>query len=132
MNNLEKIKKAGFKVLKAGALEPSIEELEVDFKSKTIMSWWGKAYQFKTKKQRDQALKKMQEDDPKVLDADGKSFKDKVAAAGFKILRLDEYYHRIKIWVSDSAWKVYEKFESSEKAVERMEQLLEDDKIISG
>ena len=132
MNDLEKIKKAGFKVLKAGAIEPSIEELEVDFKSKTIMSWWGKAYLFKTKKQRDQALKKMQEDDPKVLDADGKSFKDKIAAAGFKILRLDEYYHRIKIWVSDSAWKVYEKFESSEQAVERMEQLLEDDKIISG
>ncbi len=132
MNNLEKIKKAGFKVLKAGALEPSIEELEVDFKSKTIMSWWGKAYQFKTKKQRDQALKKMQEEDPKVLDVEGKNFKEKVVAAGFKILRLDDYYSRIKIWVGNSAWKVYEKFESSEQAVERMEQLLEDDKIISG
>ena len=132
MNNLEKIKKAGFKVLKAGAIEPSIEELEVDFKSKTIMSWWGKAYLFKTKKQRDQALKKMQEDDPKVLDAFGKSFNDKVVAAGFKILRLDDYYCRIKIWVGNSAWKVYEKFETSEQAVERMEELLNDDKIISG
>lgn len=132
MENFAKVVKAGFKVLKASTAMPVIEEFKVEYIGSSVLSWWDKAYEFKTKKQRDQALKKMQEDDPKVLDADGKSFKDKVAAAGFKILRLDEYYHRIKIWVSDSAWKVYEKFESSEKAVERMEQLLEDDKIISG
>ena len=52
MENFEKVVKAGFKVLKASTAMPVIEEFKVEYIGSSVLSWWDKAYEFKTKKQR--------------------------------------------------------------------------------
>lgn len=56
---------------------------------------------------------------------------EKLAAAGFTILRTDDNpYPRIKVWKSDSAWITLEKFSTKAARDRRMEELLQDPKTI--
>jgi hypothetical protein len=61
----------------------------------------------------------------------GSTNNEKIAAAGFRIIRADDYpLPRIKEWKSDSSWTTLEKFDTKAARERRIQELLADPKII--
>lgn len=61
----------------------------------------------------------------------GSTNNEKIAAAGFRIIRADDYpLPRIKEWKSDSSWTTLEKFDTKAARERRIRELLDDPKII--
>jgi len=57
---------------------------------------------------------------------------EKLKAAGFRILRSDDYpAPRIKEWVSDGAWRTVENFPTKAARDRRLQEMLNDPKIVT-
>lgn len=56
---------------------------------------------------------------------------EKLKAAGFRIIRPDNYPSpRIKEWDKDRSWKTIEKFDTKAARDRRIDELLQNDKIV--
>ncbi len=61
----------------------------------------------------------------------GSDTNEKIAAAGFTIVREDDYpVPRIKQWTGDSAWKTLEEFGTKAARDRRLQELLQDQKTV--
>ena len=67
-----------------------------------------------------------------VTNENDRNRNDKLVAAGFTIIRLEKDSKRIKKWCSNQAWRTYGKYETSEQAETRYNELLMELDFIAG
>ena len=67
-----------------------------------------------------------------VTNENDRNYNDKLVAAGFTIIRLEKDSKRIKKWCSNQAWRTYGKYETSEQAETRYNELLNELDFIEG
>lgn len=135
MYNISKLYHAGFKVYRV-AEDNSIYQLTEYAVMRFSAAYkldWKLVSTFRSKAGVKREMDKLLKDPMSVAIAyNDRNRNDKLVAAGFRILRCEEYSGKIKIWCSNQAWKILEKFDDPNEAINRMEELLMDSKTVEG
>ncbi|MBQ7812124.1 MAG: hypothetical protein IJZ70_06925 [Bacteroidales bacterium] len=133
--NISKLYHAGFKVYRV-AEDNSIYRLTKHPVTRLSAAYrfdWTLVSTFRSKAGVKREMYKLLKDPMSIaIDYNDRNRNDKLVAAGFRILRCEEHSGKIKIWCSNQAWKILEKFDDPNEAINRMEELLIDSKTVEG